>query len=692
MRRRTRSSAKRLEEEEEEVAPPVEEEAVEETPVEEDDAAEAEKEEEEKSPQPSPAEEDVADENKEETKDDDNHADDTSSPPEVDATADDSVEKKEEDGDGNDDGDAAPPPEDEEMKDAVDAMDESKDPLLLLEAEATAEAEAATEEEGDDAEEGATAPPVEEEAKEDEEMEEDGAAPEETVETPKKEDAASDEVKKEAADTTTIAPEVRLAASISNTATKKEKASKKPSLGPKCSCAKSNCLKLYCDCLKTGVFCNDECECNDCHNCQAHDEEERLVAIRKIYARKPLSLPRVLRERCLEGGWTPPDKPLKRTPGKKGGKGAKSTTKKKGKKSKHKKDGKGKKSKQKKKKISLYKRIPGALHDENDDVSSSSSSDSDDDEDAAPPPLPYTEEEYPQLKLDTQRDHSALVDSFQKPLFQPANASEPLRIAYSHHRASSSARRSAQLKKNRVVHEYNALREKLTRKKLELSLANDEVSSLAAKAGTWTRKVFDLELEEDCTWNRNYQKLCLYKEEHGRLPPTSKKCKDEEEKVLASWLDRIRGQKNQEDKEADNPTTNPPSDETSKEQPPAKKKRKTTKASSTKNSKKKYANDYPHRIECLTALGVVWEKHNENKWETMYQKLLVYKEEMGTLRFPTDEQCTATGDEELIALQKWVKGQVLHHRYGKKKKNNAEYTKKLLDIGFDFDKWYAKPG
>mmetsp|Transcript_11682 Transcript_11682/g.21062 ORF Transcript_11682/g.21062 Transcript_11682/m.21062 type:complete len:236 (+) Transcript_11682:113-820(+) len=132
--------------------------------------------------------------------------------------------------------------------------------------------------------------------------------------------------------------------------------------------------------------------------------------------------------------------------------------------------------------------------------------------------------------------------------------------------------------------------------------------------------------------------------------------------------DPSRRQKTQEDKGGD-------SDETGKKKP---------------KKNKKFANDSPHRIECLAELGVVWESHHENKWETMFQKLLHYKEEMGTLRFPPDDQCAATGDAELIALQKWVKSQVLSVRHGKKK--NAETTKRLLDIGFDFEKWYARSG
>ncbi|BDA40433.1 probable protein lin-54 at N-terminal half [Coccomyxa sp. Obi] len=33
-----------------------------------------------------------------------------------------------------------------------------------------------------------------------------------------------------------------------------------------CKCKKSRCLKLYCDCFATGLFCNDACLCQDCEN------------------------------------------------------------------------------------------------------------------------------------------------------------------------------------------------------------------------------------------------------------------------------------------------------------------------------------------------------------------------------------------------------------------------------------------
>ena len=148
--------------------------------------------------------------------------------------------------------------------------------------------------------------------------------------------------------------------------------------------------------------------------------------------------------------------------------------------------------------------------------------------------------------------------------------------------------------------------------------------------------------------------------------------------ILDSFLFHSRGQRNAEEREGDDEASELPG-----ESGDTTKKRK-------HNKNKKFILDYPHRLDSLTGLGVLWDNHTENKWETMFQKLLIYQQEMGTLRFPTDDQCAATRDEELIALQKWVKSQVLHFRYGKNK--NPVNIKRLKDIGFDFEKWYAKPG
>ena len=54
------------------------------------------------------------------------------------------------------------------------------------------------------------------------------------------------------------------------------KKSKKRSLKHvhRCTCKRSRCLKLYCDCFANCVFCTDSCECVDCIN---NKDNETLV-------------------------------------------------------------------------------------------------------------------------------------------------------------------------------------------------------------------------------------------------------------------------------------------------------------------------------------------------------------------------------------------------------------------------------
>ena len=149
-----------------------------------------------------------------------------------------------------------------------------------------------------------------------------------------------------------------------------------------------------------------------------------------------------------------------------------------------------------------------------------------------------------------------------------------------------------------------------------------------------------------------------------------------------------RCQKNQDDKDDDDDDDDQIDGDESDEHSPPKKKRQI--ASSTRKNSEMC--DYPHRIDKLADLGVVFESRaREGRWEAMFKRLLAYREEQGTLRFPSDEQCAATRDAELVELQRWVKGQVLAHRYGRK--SNADAARRMADIGFDFDKWHAKqPG
>merc|ERR1711939_1104205 len=54
----------------------------------------------------------------------------------------------------------------------------------------------------------------------------------------------------------------------------------------KCSCKKSKCLKLYCECFAAGVLCDPGCKCKDCHN-TADNVEARRKAVEYKLARKP---------------------------------------------------------------------------------------------------------------------------------------------------------------------------------------------------------------------------------------------------------------------------------------------------------------------------------------------------------------------------------------------------------------------
>mmetsp|Transcript_34641 Transcript_34641/g.25788 ORF Transcript_34641/g.25788 Transcript_34641/m.25788 type:complete len:127 (-) Transcript_34641:85-465(-) len=53
----------------------------------------------------------------------------------------------------------------------------------------------------------------------------------------------------------------------------------------KCSCKKSKCLKMYCECFAKGKVCGKECGCVDC--CNGEDKEERELARNEILLKNP---------------------------------------------------------------------------------------------------------------------------------------------------------------------------------------------------------------------------------------------------------------------------------------------------------------------------------------------------------------------------------------------------------------------
>lgn len=53
-----------------------------------------------------------------------------------------------------------------------------------------------------------------------------------------------------------------------------------------CNCRNSKCLKLYCECLAYGEYCDDRCNCCDCHN-NVSKEDTRAYALSLIIEKKP---------------------------------------------------------------------------------------------------------------------------------------------------------------------------------------------------------------------------------------------------------------------------------------------------------------------------------------------------------------------------------------------------------------------
>ena len=53
-----------------------------------------------------------------------------------------------------------------------------------------------------------------------------------------------------------------------------------------CTCKKTKCLKLYCQCFAVKIYCGSNCRCSVCNNTAEH-EKTRQAAIRSILSRNP---------------------------------------------------------------------------------------------------------------------------------------------------------------------------------------------------------------------------------------------------------------------------------------------------------------------------------------------------------------------------------------------------------------------
>ena len=53
--------------------------------------------------------------------------------------------------------------------------------------------------------------------------------------------------------------------------------------GPICSCNRTKCLQMYCECFSAGFYCGVQCNCMCCHNTE---ENEGLVRKKRAYVKK----------------------------------------------------------------------------------------------------------------------------------------------------------------------------------------------------------------------------------------------------------------------------------------------------------------------------------------------------------------------------------------------------------------------
>lgn len=274
--------------------------------------------------------------------------------------------------------------------------------------------------------------------------------------------------------------------------------------------------------------------------------------------------------------------------------------------------------------------------------------------------IPFNPSDYPELQIDytaptttTQNNHSNLVRAFREPLF-PNDPSPVLAIAYSHRTASVLERDHIKQQKKQILQELHDIRSEFAAKKQQLLVMNSRLKASSQKVGAWTRKVFDLELKEPgCAWNGKFASLQEYVATHNKVPEHCHKIKGSgTEKQLAAFVANQR---------------------------------------SKVKRRHKSCTKYPHRYQALETLGVHWESENDARFDTMFEKLLAFKKEHGTLQMPSLDLCKESGDDELIALHNWVFSQVGAFRYQLKTKK-VEMVKRFLDIGFSFEKWYGTNG
>ncbi|KAL7512390.1 hypothetical protein ACHAXN_009319 [Cyclotella atomus] len=276
-----------------------------------------------------------------------------------------------------------------------------------------------------------------------------------------------------------------------------------------CKCLKSKCLKLYCDCFRHNSLCSSACNCHTCSNLAQHNGPggARTLAMLATLRSRPNAfdggLPLAVgnneesvvlayeeakrMEESKEEMVKPPSK-VKRQEVE------------------HVKEKKMKRSKWT---LPPLEPIPipnYSLEEVLADYSGHLYS---------PPPVSL--EEFPTLAIDSSKDYSSLVYAFKEPLFK--DPSPPLSIAYNQREAASAERNLLHSKKAEIISRLDEIRRQFAETKAELLNLNLHLKTNSQKLGSWTHKVFELELaERPCGFNEKMERLGQFVERYGVLP------------------------------------------------------------------------------------------------------------------------------------------------------------------------------
>uniref|UniRef100_A0A7S4N9C8 Helicase-associated domain-containing protein n=1 Tax=Odontella aurita TaxID=265563 RepID=A0A7S4N9C8_9STRA len=254
--------------------------------------------------------------------------------------------------------------------------------------------------------------------------------------------------------------------------------------------------------------------------------------------------------------------------------------------------------------------------------------------------------------------------------------------------------------------ELTEARRNLEDAKKWLSEAEEQIQRCAENVQTRTEKMWEGELNENCTWNFMYARLRNFREEHGHTYiGRSKKIKAESN---SQQRKRRKMDRNEEEKEDDenvegeavNAEREGDSEEESDDSDSGEGKigadeRELGNWLTKQRDRYKYGKmktQASHRVRALEELGVVWDL-TEAKWVMMYRKLKDFYEKHGHTNVPCKQEMgeidssKGNRDRNEIELGKWLRKQRNRYRTGKL---SADRVYDLEQLGIVWDLREAK--